>query len=89
MKTEDDVLATLNFFFEECQKHGLNFYISKCMLFATMMRYCGRLFTKVGVCLESQNMQALLKMCEPQTGVSFCYSMLRLSTGCEERCPYP
>jgi Reverse transcriptase (RNA-dependent DNA polymerase) len=39
-KTEDDLLATLNFFFKKCQEHGLKLHASKCVLFATMVRYC-------------------------------------------------
>jgi hypothetical protein len=40
-KTEDDLLATLNFFFKQCQKYGLNLHASKCVLFASTVRYCG------------------------------------------------
>jgi hypothetical protein len=32
-KTEDDLLATLNFFFKKCQKHRLKLHASKCVLF--------------------------------------------------------
>jgi transcriptional regulator len=45
-KTEDDLLAILNFFFKQCQEHGLKLHASKCVLFATMVRYCGRFITK-------------------------------------------
>jgi hypothetical protein len=38
-KTEDDLLATLNFIFKQCQEHGLKLHAIKCMLFATIMRY--------------------------------------------------
>jgi Reverse transcriptase (RNA-dependent DNA polymerase) len=34
-KTEDDLLATLNFFFKQCRKHGLKLRASKCVLFAS------------------------------------------------------
>jgi hypothetical protein len=37
-KTEDDLLATLNFFFKLCQKNGLKLYASKCVLLATMVK---------------------------------------------------
>jgi hypothetical protein len=57
-KTEDDLLATLNFFFKQCQKYGLNLHASKCVLLVTMLRYCGGLITKDGVCLAPKNMQA-------------------------------
>jgi Reverse transcriptase (RNA-dependent DNA polymerase) len=41
-KTEADLLATLNFFFKQCQKYGLKLHASKCVFFATTVRYCGR-----------------------------------------------
>jgi hypothetical protein len=34
-KTEDDLLATLSFFFKQCQENGLKLYASECVLFAT------------------------------------------------------
>jgi hypothetical protein len=67
-KTEDDLLATLNFFFKKCQEHGLKLHASKCWLFATAMRYCGRLITKDGVCFDPKNMEELQIMQEPQNG---------------------
>jgi Reverse transcriptase (RNA-dependent DNA polymerase) len=51
-KTEDDFLATLNFFFKKCQEHGLKLHASKCVLFATTVRYCGGLITKDSVCFD-------------------------------------
>jgi hypothetical protein len=39
-KTEDDWLATLSFFVKKCQEHGLKLHASKCVLFATTVRYC-------------------------------------------------
>jgi hypothetical protein len=35
-KTEDDLLATLNFFFKQCHKYELKLHASKCMLAANM-----------------------------------------------------
>jgi Reverse transcriptase (RNA-dependent DNA polymerase) len=67
-KTEDDLLATLNFFFKQCQEHGLKLHASKCVLFATTVRYCGRLITKDGVRFDPKNMEALQTMQEPQNG---------------------
>jgi hypothetical protein len=67
-KTEDDLLATLNFFFNKCQKYGLNLQASNFVLFATIVRRCGRLVTKDGVCFDPKNMEALHTMCEPQNG---------------------
>jgi hypothetical protein len=60
-KTEDDLLATLNFF-KQCQEHGLKLHASKCVLFVTMVRYCGRLITKDGVRFDPKNIKALLTM---------------------------
>jgi hypothetical protein len=67
-KTEDDLLATLNFFFTQCQGHGLKLHASKCVLFATTVRYCGRLITKDGVRIDPKNMEAQQTMHELQNG---------------------
>jgi hypothetical protein len=67
-KTEDDLLATLSFFFKQCQKYALKLHASKCVLFATTVRYCGRLITKDGVRFDPKNMEALQTMHEPQNG---------------------
>jgi hypothetical protein len=67
-KTEDDLLATLNFFFKQCREHGLKLHASKCMFFATTVRYCGWLINKDGVRFDSKNMQALQTIHEPQNG---------------------
>jgi hypothetical protein len=70
-KTEDDLNATLNFVFKQCQKYGFKLYASKCVLFATTVRYCGRLITKDGVRFDLKNMEALQTMCEPQNSTGF------------------
>jgi hypothetical protein len=57
-KTEDDLLATPNFFFKKCQEHELKLHASKCVLFATTLRYCGRLITKDGVRFDPKNMES-------------------------------
>jgi hypothetical protein len=67
-KTEDDLLATLNFFFNQCREHGLKLHASKCVLFAPTVRFCGRLITKDGVRFDPKNMEALQTMQEPQSG---------------------
>jgi hypothetical protein len=67
-KTEDDLLATLNFFFKKCQEHELKLHASKCVLFASTVRYCGRLITKDGVRFDPKNMKALQTIQEPQSG---------------------
>jgi RNase H-like domain found in reverse transcriptase len=67
-KTENDLLATLNFFFKKCQEHGLKLHASKCVMFASTVRYCGRLITKDGVRFDPKNMEALQTMQEPQNG---------------------
>jgi Reverse transcriptase (RNA-dependent DNA polymerase) len=58
-KTEDDLRATLNFFFRKCQEHGSYLHASKCVLFASTVRYCGRLVTKDGVHFDPKNTEAL------------------------------
>jgi hypothetical protein len=67
-KTEDDLLETLSFFFKKCQEHELRLHASKCVLFASTVRYCGRLITKDGVRFDPENMEALQTMQEPQNG---------------------
>jgi Reverse transcriptase (RNA-dependent DNA polymerase) len=67
-KTEDDLVATLSFFFKKCQEHRLKLYASKCVLFASTVGYCGRLITKDGVRFDPKNMEALQTMQEPQNG---------------------
>jgi Reverse transcriptase (RNA-dependent DNA polymerase) len=64
-KTEDDLLATLNFFFKKCQKYGLKLHASKCVLFASTVRYCGSLITKDEVRFDPNNMEALQTMQKP------------------------
>jgi hypothetical protein len=66
-KTEDVLLATLNFFFKQCQKYGLNTHPSKCICFETMM-FCGRLITKDGVIFDPKNTEARQSMFEQQNG---------------------
>jgi hypothetical protein len=58
-KTEDDLLAALNFFFKKCQEHVLKLHASKSVLFSTKVRYCGRIITKDGVHFDPKNMEAL------------------------------
>jgi hypothetical protein len=48
-KTEDDLLATLNFILKQCQKYGLKLHARKCVLFLTTVRYCGPFIAKDGV----------------------------------------
>jgi RNase H-like domain found in reverse transcriptase len=61
-KTEDDLLATLNIFFKQCQEYRLKLHARKCVLFATTVRYSGRLITKDGMRFNSKNMEALQTM---------------------------
>jgi hypothetical protein len=65
-KTEDDLLATS--FFKQRQEHGFKLHASKCVLFATTVRYCGRLIAKDGVRFDPNNMEALRTMQQPQNG---------------------
>jgi RNase H-like domain found in reverse transcriptase len=46
----------------------LKLHASKCVLFATTVRYCGRLITKNGVLFDPKNMEALQTMQGPQNG---------------------
>jgi hypothetical protein len=67
-KTEDDLLATLNLYFNQCQKCGLTLHANKCVLFSKLVRYCGRFITKNGVRFDPTHMEALQTMREPQNG---------------------
>jgi hypothetical protein len=67
-KTEDDLLAILNLFVKKCQGHGLKLHANKFVLFASTVRYCGKLITKDGVRFDPKNMEALQSMQEPQNG---------------------
>jgi hypothetical protein len=58
-KTEDYLLATLNFSLKQCQKYGLKLHASNCVLFDTMVWYCGRLITKDGVRFDVKKKEAL------------------------------
>jgi hypothetical protein len=58
-KTEDDLHATLNFFFKQCQELGLKLHARKCKLFATTVGYCVRFITKDGERFDPKNMEAL------------------------------
>jgi hypothetical protein len=53
--TEDKLLATLNFFFKQCLEHELKLHASKCVLFATTVRYCRSLITKDEVRLTKEH----------------------------------
>jgi hypothetical protein len=55
-KTEDYLLATLNFFCKQCQNYGLRMHASKCMLFAITVRCCEGLITMDGVRFDPKNM---------------------------------
>jgi Reverse transcriptase (RNA-dependent DNA polymerase) len=66
-KTEEDLLATL-IFFKQCREHGLKLHASKCVLFATTVRYCGSLIIKDEVRFDLKNMEALQTLQEPQNG---------------------
>jgi hypothetical protein len=44
----------------------LKLHASKCVLFATTVRYCGSLITNDGVRFDPKNMEALQTMQEPQ-----------------------
>jgi hypothetical protein len=70
-ETEFGLLATLNVIFKKCRENGLKLHASRCMLFATTVRYCGRFITKDGVRLDPKNMEALQTMQEPQNGADF------------------
>jgi hypothetical protein len=67
-KTDDDLLATLNFVFKQCQKYGLKLYGSKCVLFSTTVRYFRRLIIKDGVRFDPNKMEAMQTIHDQQNG---------------------
>jgi hypothetical protein len=67
-KNEDILLAALNFFFKQCQKYELKLHVSNRVVFANMVRYCGRLTTKDDVRLDARNVKAIQTIREPQNG---------------------
>jgi hypothetical protein len=58
-KTEGDLLETLNFYFKQCQKYELKLHASKCVLFASTVRYCRGLITKDEVHFDPKNIDTL------------------------------
>jgi Reverse transcriptase (RNA-dependent DNA polymerase) len=76
-KTEDDLLATLSFFFKKCQEHGLKLHASKCVLFATTVRYCGRFITKDGVRFDSIKIWKRYRQCRSRRTAPTRSSMSR------------
>jgi hypothetical protein len=47
----------------------------QCVLFATTMRYCGRLITEDGLRFDPMNMEALQTMQEPQNGADLAQNV--------------
>jgi Reverse transcriptase (RNA-dependent DNA polymerase) len=75
-KTEDDLLATLNFLFKKCQERGLKLHASKCLLLASTLRYCGRLITKDGVRFDPKNIKRC-RQCRSRRMAPTWFSMSR------------
>jgi hypothetical protein len=65
------IWSQLSISFKQRQKYGLKLHASKCVLFATMMRYCGTLITEEGMRFKPKNMKALQAIREPQDGADF------------------
>jgi hypothetical protein len=61
-------------------------HASKCVLFATTVRCCGRLITKDGVRFDPKNMEALQTMQEPHNGTDLVQYVAAVN-GCEV--PFP
>jgi hypothetical protein len=74
-KIGGDLLATHNLLSKQCQKYGLKLHDSKCVFFATMVRYCGRLITKYGVHFDPNNKRC--RLCAIHSTVPTWYSMSR------------
>jgi hypothetical protein len=72
-KTEDELLATLNFFFKQCQKYGLKLHASKYVLYGSATENARgaercRLYTLCrGSKLDAKRHTKLLEACGPSS----------------------
>jgi hypothetical protein len=74
-KTENNLLATLKFFFNQCQKNGLKLHANECVLSATMGKHCGRLITKDDVPFVPKHKEALQTIGKPQNGADLAQNV--------------
>jgi hypothetical protein len=80
-RTEAELLSLLRQFFEICRSFGLKLHPRKCILFARRTRWCGRLIDEAGVRFDPRQLQGLIDMPPPTTGLTCNNSHARL-TGC-------
>ena len=58
----------LRTFFTLCRQHNLKLHPGKCVLFATVVRWCGRLISNEGAKFDPHRIQGLLDMPAPSHG---------------------
>jgi hypothetical protein len=63
-----NLLGFLRDFFLLCRQHNLKLHPGKCVLFATEVRWCGRMISSTGVRFDPRRAQGLLDMPAPTTG---------------------
>jgi len=66
--TADELLNSLEEFFEVCTESGLKLHAAKCQLFLKEVRWCGRVISAEGVRMDPARLEALVEMAEPVTG---------------------
>jgi hypothetical protein len=67
-KSVPTLLGFLRDFFLLCRQHNLKLHPGKCVLFATEVRWCGRLISSAGVRFDPRRAQGLLDLPAPTTG---------------------
>jgi RNase H-like domain found in reverse transcriptase len=76
---EKKLLEVLEHFLQKCLQHGLFLHASKCDLYGTEVRYCGRILTAEGVRYDPRTMSTLQHMGTPQNGGDLVQYMAALN----------
>ena len=66
--TVDGLLESIRSFFEVCKDYNLKLHPSKCTVFATEIRWCGRLVSAQGIRYDPRRLEGLLSMEPPSSG---------------------
>jgi len=66
--TADELLTSLEAFFEVCAKFGLKLHAAKCKLFLKEVRWCGRVIGEQGIRMDPARLEALLHIEKPVSG---------------------
>jgi len=82
--TADGLLNCIQDLFNVCSRHFLRLHPLKCILFATSLRWCGRLLSAKGIRYDPRQLDGLLKMEPPTTGAhlqQFLYALQWVKNG--------